>query len=440
LIKKWLYKEISIAPLISFRVLFGFLMSFSIGRFYAKGWIEECYVKPTYFFSYYGFDWLPTPSVEGIYLIYFLLFIFSLGIAFGALYRISSIGFFLLFTYVELIDKTYYLNHYYFVSIIAFLLIWVPANQAFSIDSKLWPSIKAKIVPAWSINIFKLQLAIVYFFAGIAKLQSDWLLNAMPLKIWLPAKSNTPIIGSLLQEEWIAYAFSWGGAIYDLTIVFFLLYAPTRILAFAAVIVFHLLTAALFQIGMFPYIMIIASLIFFSAEWHEKIHAYFTNKTRVNNDVGTSKSLVFQKPILSILGVFLIMQILLPVRHLAYPGNLFWTEQGYRFSWRVMLMEKTAFTTFIVKDSKSEKVDFVDNTKYLKPQQEKMMSTQPDMILQFAHYIGQQYEEKGFEQVEVYCNSKLSLNGRRSKIYIDPKVDLMKEQRGFNHKKWIVEE
>ena len=105
-----------------------------------------------------------------------------------------------------------------------------------------------------------------------------------------------------------------------------------------------------------------------------------------------------------------------------------------------MLIEKTAYTTFTVKDGNSKKIEFVDNTKYLEPQQEKMMSTQPDMILQFAHYLGNQYREKGFEQVEVYCTSKLSLNGRRSKTYIDPKVDLMKEKRGFNHKKWIVAE
>jgi hypothetical protein len=414
-------------------------MAFSIARFYAKGWIEECYIKPNYFFTYYGFDWLPSPSPEAIYFIYILLFIFAIGVALGAFYRISSIGFFLLFTYVELIDKTYYLNHYYFVSIVAFLLIWVPANSAYALDAKIWPSIKARLVPAWSINIFKLQLAIVYLFAGIAKLQSDWLLNAMPLKIWLPAKSNTPIIGSLLQEEWIAYAFSWGGAIYDLSIVFFLLYAPTRFFAFIAVVVFHLLTAALFQIGMFPYIMILASLIFFSAQWHEKMLSLFTKKSISNKEERDSKFKLFQKPI-TILSIFFLIQILLPVRHLAYPGNLFWTEEGYRFSWRVMLMEKTAYTTFTVKDGNSKKIEFVDNTKYLEPQQEKMMSTQPDMILQFAHYLGNQYREKGFEQVEVYCTSKLSLNGRRSKTYIDPKVDLMKEKRGFNHKKWIVAE
>ena len=440
MITKFLNKGISIAPLITFRVLFGFLMAFSIVRFYANGWIEECYIKPTYFFTYYGFDWLPGPTGEGIYIIYLLLFIFALGIAFGAFYRLSSIGFFLLFTYVELIDKTYYLNHYYFVSIVAFLLIWVPANNAYAIDTKIWSRIKAQLVPAWSINIFKLQLAIVYLFAGIAKLQSDWLLNAMPLKIWLPAKSNTPIIGSLLQEEWIAYAFSWGGAIYDLSIVFFLLYAPTRFFAFLAVVVFHLLTAALFQIGMFPYIMIMATLIFFSASWHQKLHSFFTKKRSTKEAVETLKFMAFQKPIIIMLSIFFFLQILLPVRHLAYPGDLFWNEQGYRFSWRVMLMEKTAFTTFIVKDGKSDKVEFVDNAKYLQPQQEKMMSTQPDMILQFAHYLGNQYREKGFEQIEVYCNSKLSLNGRRSKTYIDPKVDLMKVRRGFNHKKWIVAE
>ena len=414
-------------------------MAFSIARFYYKGWIEECYIKPSYFFTYYGFDWVQLPSAQSIYWIYAALFIFALGIALGAFYRVSTIGFFLLFTFVELLDKTYYLNHYYFVSLISFLLIWVPAHKAFSIDVLRKPALKTPLVKSWTILIFKLQLAMVYIFAGIAKLNGDWLFQAMPLKIWLPSKSATPIIGSLLQEEWVAYAFSWGGAIYDLSIVFFLLYKPTRKMAFLAVLLFHVLTAVLFQIGMFPYIMIFATLIFFSGEVHEKVYNYFNYSFTQQNKYNIADSLAL-RPSGIILSLFFLIQLILPFRHLAYPGNLFWNEQGYRFSWRVMLMEKSAFTTFLVKDEASEKVEHVNNMDYLSPQQEKMMSTQPDMILQFAHYLGSIYKEKGFIKPAVFCTSKLSLNARPSQVFVDPTINLLNEKRGFKHKRWIVEE
>ncbi len=187
-LQQYLHKEKHIAPLATFRVAFGVLMLLSIVRFWSKGWIETQYIQPEYFFTYYGFDWVKPLGNPGMFILFGLMGIAALFIALGFLYRYSAIIFFLLFTYVELIDKTNYLNHYYFVSIMAFLLIWVPANASYSLDAK-WGLIKSRrLVPAWSVDIFKLQLGIVYFYAGLAKLNADWLFEAMPLKMWLPAK------------------------------------------------------------------------------------------------------------------------------------------------------------------------------------------------------------------------------------------------------------
>jgi hypothetical protein len=52
----------------------------------------------------------------------------------------------------------------------------------------------------------------VYFFAGVAKLNYDWLFRAMPLRIWLPPHIGLTLIGPLMDETWVAYAFSWFGA------------------------------------------------------------------------------------------------------------------------------------------------------------------------------------------------------------------------------------
>ncbi len=450
-IKKYLTSQSSIAPLAMFRVLFGFIMLVSTIRFAAMGWIYDLYIRPDFFFTYFGFDWVMPLGEAGMYILFAVMGLAALCIMLGYYYRVAIVVFFLTFTYVELIDKTNYLNHYYFVSIISFLLMFVPAHRSFSLDVLRHSEWKLDNVPTWTINIFKLQLGIVYFFAGVAKLNHDWLLNAMPMKIWLPANAHLPIIGWLFNYEITAYAFSWAGALYDLTIVFFLLYKPTRRLAYASVIVFHMLTYFLFQIGMFPFIMILSTLIFFSAEFHEnliekakKLWSSLRPEFLKQNQSVTShtKNLSIQRSTSTVIAVILVLhfllQILLPLRFALYPGNVFWTEQGYRFSWRVMLMEKAGYTVFQVRNPKTDKSWEVSNWDYLTENQEKMMATQPDMILQFAHYLEDQYQQQGIEDVEITAESRVTLNGRRSRLMVDPDVDLTEIKRGFTHKDWIL--
>jgi uncharacterized membrane protein YphA (DoxX/SURF4 family) len=115
-VKRYLSNQTSIAPLVTLRVLFGFIMAASIVRFVARGWVYDLYIKPKFFFSYYGFEWIRPLSGEAMYVIFAIMLVAALGIMLGYFYRVSAIIFFLIFTYVELIDKTNYLNHYYFVS------------------------------------------------------------------------------------------------------------------------------------------------------------------------------------------------------------------------------------------------------------------------------------------------------------------------------------
>ena len=364
----------------------------------------------------------------------------AIGIMVGWYNRLSAAAFFLLFTYVELLDKSNYLNHYYFVSLVSFLLIWVPANRAFSIDAWKNPSVTQELVPAWVITIFKLQLAIVYIYAGIAKINGPWMLDAMPLKLWLPANNHLPLIGPWLSESWVAYVFSWAGAAYDLFIVFFLLNARTRVVAYSAVVAFHLVTWLLFPIGMFPFIMILCTLVFFSDAFHKKVLAAIARVFRMK-EVAIQNYSRWQlpRPLSLALVVFFLIQIALPWRYALYPGKLFWTEQGYRFSWRVMLMEKSGYVIFHVKDRHTGREGDVMPEDFLTPVQVKMMSTQPDMILQFAHFLKKHYTEKGFRDVEVRAESYVTLNGSGSRPFIDPTVDLTTLSEGFAHKPWILD-
>jgi hypothetical protein len=443
LLNNYLQKTTKAAPLAAFRVFFGLMMLISIIRFWSNGWIEKLYIQPTYFFSYYGFEWIH-PLGNYTYLLFIICGLASLAIMLGFQYRLAIITFFLSFTYIELMDKTTYLNHYYFISLLSFLMIFLPANAYFSYDAKLNPKKAFEYIPSWSIDVIKLFLGIVYFYAGLAKLNSDWLIEAMPLKIWLPGKYDLPLLGEFLHHTWLIYVFSWAGALYDLSIPFLLLYNRTRVFAFSLVVVFHVLTRLLFPIGMFPYIMIVSAIIFFDAKVHHyilgKIAVLFKiNKTVFDNNqiqpFQNNRSSSFK---MIIIGLFFSFHILFPFRYLAYPGELFWTEEGFRFSWRVMLMEKAGYTNFKIVDEDSGKSFFINNADYLTAFQEKQMSTQPDFILQYAHYIEEQFRQKGIKNIGIYVNSYVALNGRKSQPYIDPNVNLLTQKESFNHKNWIL--
>ena len=434
---------VSIAPLVTFRIVFGLLMFFSIMRFWWRGWIASVYVLPKFHFTYMGFEWVHPFNSTIMYLLFGLMALSTLLISVGWFYRVAAIVFFFSFTYVELIDLTTYLNHYYFISLVAFLMIWLPANRHYSLDARLHQKKNRLYVPVWTIGIIRFQLAIVYVFAGLAKLNADWLLQAEPLRTWLPAKSHLPLIGGYMYEPWVPYLFSWFSAAYDLFIVFFLLNKRTRPVAFFFVVIFHITTAIFFPgIGMFPYVMIVSSLIFFSGSFHEKLLGYlpFYKSFRAKTFQGDKLTYRFwyQNALNVAAMIYVFFQVAVPLRFLFYPDHLFWSEEGYRFSWRVMLMEKSGATYFTVKDKTSHQSFEVNNAIYLTPLQEKMMSTQPDLILKYAHFLARKYQERGVANPEVYAEVYVALNGERSRLFIDSTVNLAAEPLSWKHYHWIL--
>lgn len=430
------------APLAVFRIGFGIMMLASIIRFWSNGWIETLYIVPEFHFSYYGFEWVK-PLGDFTYLLFIICGLASLCVALGYKYRIAIVIFFLSFTYIELMDKTTYLNHYYFISVLSFLMIFLPAHVYYSLDARWNKALSFQKIPAWFIDSIKLLLAIVYFYAGLAKINSDWLLRAMPLKIWLPSKYDLPLLGDLMQQEWVHFAFSWSGMLYDLLIPFLLLWKRTRLPAFIMVIIFHVLTRVLFPIGMFPYIMIVSALIFFSPKVHHRILGTISGWFRIDKNYFDNNRFLFYKPIKlkmirSLVSVFFLIQLLLPWRYLLYPGELFWTEEGFRFSWRVMLMEKAGYAQFKVVDAQTGQRFYVDNSDFLTPFQEKQMSFQPDFILEYAHFLADHFRKEGHKNIEVYVESYVGLNGRKSEPYISPEVNLLNFADSFEHKTFIL--
>ncbi|KGO93172.1 HTTM domain-containing protein [Flavobacterium enshiense] len=442
-LRKYLNKTTETATLAFFRLAFGLMMLGSIIRFVSYGWVEKLYIKPLFHFSYYGFEWVK-PLGNFTYLLFFICGLAALMVAIGYKYRIAIIVFFLGFTYIELMDKTTYLNHYYFISLVSFLLIFLPAEAAYSVDAYQNPKKAFQQIPSWTVDVIKLMLGIVYFYAGLAKLNSDWLFEAMPLKIWLPMNAGMPVVGEFLNENWVHYALSWCGAIYDLIIPFLLLYKRTRILAFMLVVFFHVFTKMLFPIGVFPYVMIISTLIFFESGFHKKVlqkvfGLFKMNADRFENGLAKNNQFAFSEKLkFGFIAFFMSIQLLFPFRYLLYPGELFWTEEGFRFSWRVMLMEKNGYVQFKVTDAITKKTAYVNNSDFLTTFQEKQMSFQPDFILEYAHFLHDYYKKIGFNDPIVKVESYVNLNGRLSRKYIDPNINLAKENESFKHKTWIL--
>jgi hypothetical protein len=433
-----LRQPVSTAPLATFRILFSLMMLAGTIRFWLNGWIDDLYVKPRFYFTYMGFDWVHTLNSSGMHLVFGIMALATVMVALGLFYRIAIVAFFLTFTYIELLDVTNYLNHYYFISLAAFLLIWLPAGRIFSLDVYFRPRLKVAAVPLWMVGALRLQVGMVYFFAGLAKLNPDWMLDAIPMKIWLPAKSHLPLVGELMYKAWVAYLFSWFGALYDLFIVFFLINRTTRPWAYIAVLGFHISTAIFFpSIGMFPYVMIICSLLFFSSAAHQKAINFLSgSNASLRRNVTNHRALY--RPLAYMLLVFFAIQIIIPLRFLFYPDNLFWTEEGYRFSWRVMLMEKSGNTFFYVKEPSTGKTYEVNNNEFLTPLQDKMMSTQPDLILRYAHHLADVYTQRGLKSPAVYAECYVALNGRRSRLLVDTAVNLAAQPLSWKHYNWVL--
>lgn len=427
----FLNKETSAAPLISFRLIFGALMIFSTIRFMYLGWIEDHYVNPIFHFKYWGFEWVEPISSTGLYVVHFTMIISALLIMFakGIYYRMGAIALFLSFTYTELIDLTYYLNHYYFVSLICLVLIFLPSHVS------PFSNLSEQTVKRSALLVIKIHIAILYIYAGLAKINYDWLIEALPLRIWVPANDKLPIIGGLFAWEFTPYLFAWIGMLFDTFIIFFLIYKPTRLFAYMAVVIFHTLTGIMFQIGVFPLVMMGIVTIFFSNEWHKKFIRFVVPVKKEAPTAPTGKP---RNSINYILGLYLAFHLLFPWRYLLYKGNLFWTEEGYRYSWRVMLMEKAGTATFYVKDTRTGREGIVDNKEFLNDHQEKQMAMQPDMILQYAHFLGKHYEKQGIYQPEVRAEVYVTLNARPSRLLVDPQRNLLKEKDTFSPKDWIL--
>jgi vitamin K-dependent gamma-carboxylase len=430
-------RPVDIASLAAFRVIFGAVMFVSIVRFLATGWIEPMYVEPRWFFTYPGFDWVKPWPAWGMYVHYGVLAVLALAIAAGAWHRVVTIAFALGFAYTQLIDVTNYLNHHYLVVLVAVQLAVLPANAAWSLDARRRPELRREQVAAWIVWLLRFQIGVVYVFAGLAKAKLDWLVHAQPLNLWLAARTETPVIGALLDEPWFAHAMAWAGFVFDTTIVAWLAWSRTRLVAYAVLIGFHGVTGYLFNIGAFPLIMTSSALIFFSPSWPRRL-PWLGARLGAAPAASTARAPRPPKLVLAVIVAHVVVQLALPLRHLAYPGSVLWNEDGMRFAWHVLVREKQGMVRFVAAFHDGRTLE-VPPRNYLTPRQEREMAGQPDLILQLAHAIGRDLAAKGYRDFALHAVTAVSLNGRAPAPLIDPAIDLL-EVRDLGERTWVLPE
>ncbi len=438
-VQKHGFAPVDIASLIFFRIAFGFLMVWEVWRYFHYGWIATYWIEPRFLFKYYGFSWVQPWPGNGLYIHWAALGVVALFIAVGFLYRVSATLFFLGYTHAFLLDESRWLNHTYLICLFSFLLIFIPAHRGLSVDVLINPRLRTQTTPAWTLWLLRVQVGVVYFFSGIAKLSPDWL-HGEPMRTWMAQRIDFPILGRFFQDEWTVYAMSYGALLLDLLIAPLLLWRRTRVAAFCAALIFHLLNSKLFaDLGVFPWLAIAATTLFFPPDWPRRFASIFRPVTASPfSDIGRLPGPRKRFVVLSLAAIYIGIQVTVPLRHLLYPGGIEWTYEEHRFSWRMMLLDRYTRGFFYVTDPNTGKTYQVSSLDYLTQKQVVRMEYRPDMLLQFAHYLATVMPRKGPKPLKVEARVFISINGRRPQLLVDPNVDLATEPRHLGRPRWLL--
>jgi hypothetical protein len=428
----FLFKKIDNAQLVVFRIFYGLLVSAECYGAIATGWVRRTLIEPKFTFTFIGFEWLQPLPGNGMYVYFALMGTLGILITIGYKYRYSALAFALMWTGVYLMQKTSYNNHYYLLMLLAYIMAFLPAHKDASLDAKLNPKLHSFTMPNWVRWTIIFQLFIVYTYASVAKLYGDWL-DFSIIELLMKSKSDYFLIGELLQEKWVHKIVAFFGIFFDLLIVPALLWKPTRKIAFALAIFFHLFNSAVFQIGIFPYLSLAFTVFFFEPQ---TIRNVFLKTKKVV--VEQSKTLPENhRWVLGILGGYFLVQLILPLRHHAFQDDVLWTEEGHRLSWRMMLRSRSGTIRYRVVNKKTDKVTFIDLGDYLTKKQRRRVACYPDFAWQFAQHLKKDYAQKG-EDIQVFVTNTVKINQGEYYEFIDPKVDLASVPwKHFAHNDWI---
>nr|WP_321414856.1 HTTM domain-containing protein [uncultured Allomuricauda sp.] len=433
MLDQFLFKKIDNAQLVVFRVFYGLLVSAECYGAIATGWVRRTLVEPEFTFSFIGFEWLQPLPGNGMHIYFAVMGTLGLMIALGFKYRFSALAFAILWSGVYFMQKTSYNNHYYLLMLLAYIMAFLPAGRDASIDTRLNPELRSQSMYNWIRRTIILQLFIVYTYASIAKLYADWLDFSM-IDVLMSSKKNYFLIGDFLQKAWVHRIVAFFGIFFDLLIVPALLWKPTRKIAFVLAIFFHLFNSIVFQIGIFPYLSLAFIVFFFEPQTIRNI--FLKTKTIVPETkiiIPKTKNIT-----LTILGIYFLFQLVLPLRHHFFQDDVLWTEEGHRLSWRMMLRSRGGSITFKAVNIQTKDTTKIKLNDYLTKKQQRRVACYPDFIWQFAQHLKKEYAEQG-EEIQVFAENKVRINQKQYQQFIDPSVDLASVPwKHFAHNDWIL--
>tara|TARA_R110002012_G_scaffold43054_1_gene116653 strand:- start:156 stop:1484 length:1329 start_codon:yes stop_codon:yes gene_type:complete len=427
---KWLFQQVDNSALVLFRMIFGFLLACEAFGHIALGAVDKHFLQPKFTFTFIGFEFLEPLPAPLMYALFVMMGIAGLLVMVGFKYRTAMIFYAIAWTYVYLLQKTSYNNHYYLLMLLNYIMIFLPAHRSVSLDAKWNPTLRKEHMSRWIYLFIIAFLFIVYSYASVAKFYPDWIDTSFPKHLMKIRAGDW----NILQQEWAHWAIMIYGLSFDILIVPLLLWKKTRMIAVIASFFFHIFNSIIFKIGIFPYLALAFLVFFFNPKTIQK--RFLKKKQFYEGDEIIVPS--YKKPTIAVTMSFLIIMILLPLRHWVINDDVLWTEEGHRLSWRMMLRNRRGFTTYYVENQKTGSRKAINYNDYLTTKQSYSVQTKPDFMWQFAQKLKEFHAMEG-EDVAVYIDAKVSINGRPLQQFTDKEIDIAaQEWSHWSHHEWIL--
>lgn len=434
-----LLRPVPIYPLVLLRVLFGSGLFLWTIWMMVSGNLVEMFSEPLYFFHYDGLEWLKPIPFPGMVLVFGLMAALALFISAGFYFRISCALFLLGICYFTFIDRAQYLSYYYYLIVLLAMLMVSPAHRVFSFDLLKNPTLRVDYVPLWVIRAFQIQVIMLFYFAGMAKLNADWLLLGQPIGLWLTTffevDATNPYFAS---GAVLPLVLSWLLILFDFIIPPFLFDTRTSGKAIRLLAVVQITAWLFFPTGFFPWLVLFSCSIFVSP-WpaHDLISriSYFLNDFyRFPPEVFEKKSelaLTYRNKFMIpfILGLFMVLQVGLPVFLFLKWGSQTWEDKAFRFSWDIRLLEKKSTLSFFIVNKESGIKNEVLPENYLNNKQLSRVSSDKELIVKFAEHLQNTACSDCIERPEIYVQSSLSLNGKSPMKLFESDKDVIHQFR-----------
>ena len=442
-LRRWvtyLLTPIDSASLGVFRIVLGFIVAWDVVRYLQHGWVSEYYIVPKIHFTYLYLNFIEPWPGQWMLVHFWIMATLAVLVGLGLFYRVATVLLFLAYSYVFLLEQSAYMNHHYLTALLLFLLIWMPAHHAYSLDRRLRPGMPSD-VSRWNVLILRFQLLVVYFYGGIAKLNPDWLAGEPMYSSILRGSPEVPEIASHVPPALLAYAIAYGGIVFDLVVPVLLVFPRTVAIGFAVAVVFHFLNDISQRLGVFSYIMTGAITIFFAPDWPRQLWRRLGFQPATAPALPSPRAAGPQRAMwlkLIVLHCYVLAQLVFPLRHWLYPGYVSWTEEGHRFSWHMKLRKKESLLVITVTDPATGRTWTLNPADDLRPRQLAKLQTFPDVLLQYVHYHRDQLHARGVADPIITGEWRCSLNGAPYQPLVDQTVNLAAAERSWRPAWWIL--